>query len=207
MTTTNPIVHRTSHILFDDVTLYPIEMVKETCNLCLEKFEINDKIIKLKKCKGHFFHKDCNMDKTVVEWVEESGSCPLCRINYGIKKSYGPSGDMVTENRGKYIEMVFHLESGTNPETKKRYHGENRIAYLPNTQKGKQVLKLFQKGHTHGILFTVGRSLTRNIDNVIIYNGIHMKTSIYGGGHSLSNDRGYLDRVIDEFKQKGIMID
>lgn len=201
MTTKYPIITK-SEKLYDNVILFPGELIKETCSICLMNFEVNDKVIKLKKCNGHFFHEDCK----IIEWIKKNGKCPICKTMYGITKTYGPEGDMRINviNDGKYIEIMFMLKGGINPENNKRYYGETRIAYLPTTLKGYQVLELFKKAHANRLLFTIGYSLTRNQDNVIIYNGIHMKTSIYGGSHSLRNDLGYLDRVIEELNDKGI---
>jgi len=47
----------------------------EQCSICLEDYQENDKILKL-RC-NHIFHKKC-----LKQWShnKESTSCPLCRI-------------------------------------------------------------------------------------------------------------------------------
>ena len=89
-----------------------------------------------------------------------------------------------------------------------RYPARTEYMYLPKSTKGMEVLGMIRVGWQRRILYTVGRSVTRELDNQIIWNGIHLKTSRYGG---LENwgwpDKTYFDRVRDEFKQKGITVD
>lgn len=55
-------------------------------------------------------------------------------------------------------------------------------------------------------MFTIGHSLTRNQHGVIIYNGIHHKTSSSGGPTSHGYpDATYLTRTLEELAAKGIV--
>lgn len=47
-------------------------LLNETCSVCLDTFQENDKYIKL-PCK-HTFHKRC-----VRRWLRQHNTCPLCR--------------------------------------------------------------------------------------------------------------------------------
>jgi hypothetical protein len=44
------------------------------CTICLEEFNNDEEIIKL-KC-NHFFHSKC-----IDDWIKKNQSCPLCRVN------------------------------------------------------------------------------------------------------------------------------
>lgn len=83
--------------------------------------------------------------------------------------------------------------------------GESRVHYMPDDAEGQKVLKLFVKAWNQRLLFNVGYSLTRQQDNCLIYNGVHMKTSQSGGpsGHGWP-DPTYFVRVQTELSEKGI---
>tara|TARA_B100000035_G_C20995374_1_gene552210 strand:- start:804 stop:1184 length:381 start_codon:yes stop_codon:yes gene_type:complete len=49
------------------------EITEKECSICLESFNLNDKIFNL-NC-GHIFHKKC-----LKEWInKDKNECPLCR--------------------------------------------------------------------------------------------------------------------------------
>lgn len=59
----------------------PVYKIKENdnllldeCPICLDKYEINDKIISL-NC-NHKFHNDC-----LKLWIKKNNTCPQCREN------------------------------------------------------------------------------------------------------------------------------
>ncbi len=61
------------------------------------------------------------------------------------------------------------------------FHGTNRHAYLPDNKEGKEVLALLQRAFHQKLIFTVGKSTTTGIDNVVTWNDIHHKTNKSGG--------------------------
>eukprot|EP00914_Ancora_sagittata_P029308 GHVO01057910.1.p2 GENE.GHVO01057910.1~~GHVO01057910.1.p2 ORF type:complete len:154 (-),score=52.33 GHVO01057910.1:264-725(-) len=62
----------------------------------------------------------------------------------------------------------------------------------------------FKQGHT----FSVGTSLTTGRSDVVVWNGIHHKTSPTGGIQMYGYpDSTYMTRVTDELKQFGIVSD
>ena len=89
----------------------------------------------------------------------------------------------------------------------KRYRGDSRRAYLPNTKQGREALELSRIAFNRKLIFTIGQSLTTHIDNCIVWNGIHFKTNITGGevNHGYP-DNGYFDRFKDELKSKGVTV-
>jgi len=57
------------------------------------------------------------------------------------------------------------------------------------------------------LTFTVGRSVTTGLDNQIVWNGIHHKTSYTGGAANFGYpDPTYLKRVKEELAFKGIKL-
>lgn len=83
------------------------------------------------------------------------------------------------------------------------YPSINRNAYLPDNTKGQKVLCLLQVALERGLTFTVGTSRTLGIDNVITWNDIHHETNQSGFEFGYP-DYEYLDRVLQELKEKGI---
>jgi deltex-like protein len=68
------------------------------------------------------------------------------------------------------------------------------------------VLELLREAFNRKLTFTVGRSVTTGLDNQIVWNGIHHKTSTSGGAHSFGYpDPTYLKRVKEELAFKGIV--
>ena len=178
--------------------------------------------IQLCACAGdHFFHAEC-----VAQYLAPKKKCPLCGVKYGVEVGTQPDGIMTVrmvkdvdvastrknENKNKgSIEIKHKFNSGIqikghqNPG--QRYSSRTEYIYLPRTPQGMQILGMIRLGWKRRMLYTVGRSVTRSLDNVIIFNGIHFKTSRYGGPTNYGYpDQYYFQRVKDEFNQKGINI-
>src|SRR4051812_30158462 len=83
------------------------------------------------------------------------------------------------------IEITYSFPSGMqgplNPNPNQHYTGTTRKGYLPNNKEGKEILELLRRAFDDQHIFTIGRSATTGQDNVITWNDIHHKTSIYGG--------------------------
>ncbi|MEQ2177299.1 hypothetical protein GOODEAATRI_002156, partial [Goodea atripinnis] len=62
-----------------------------------------------------------------------------------------------------------------------RYSSTSRTAYLPDCAEGQKVLRLLKKAFDRRLTFTIGRSATTGLNNVITWNDIHHKTNIDGG--------------------------
>jgi deltex-like protein len=79
------------------------------------------------------------------------------------------------------------------------------MAFLPNNPEGRELLALLRTAFNRKLVFTVGRSVTTGQDNVVVWNGIHHKTSMYGGATSFGwPDPTYFSRVKEELAAKGI---
>eukprot|EP00899_Mesostigma_viride_P013172 jgi/Mesvir1/21856/Mv04236-RA.1 len=107
------------------------------------------------------------------------------------------------------IEITYHVPSGVedpdgdNPGA--RFTGTSRVAYLPNTPEGLRVLDLLKLAFQRRLIFKVGTSVTTGMSNVVVWAGIHHKTSPAGGASWFGfPDDGYLDRVTEELRERGV---
>ncbi|CAF4029128.1 unnamed protein product [Rotaria magnacalcarata] len=105
------------------------------------------------------------------------------------------------------IEITYTIPSGIqgplNSYPGQPYTGTVRKAYLPNNSEGKYVLQLLRRAFDDQHVFTIGKSATRGLDNVVIWNDIHHKTNISGGAeHFGYPDPTYLLRVRQELAGK-----
>lgn len=203
---------------YKQVNFQTIQEENKDCIICMQPMKQNEKIIQLVNCDKHYFHLTCPaINVSVLDWVEEKKACPTCKKTYGIQSGNCPPGRMYISTcsslpgyeqcAGLSISFLFGdgVQGPSHPHPNQPYYGERRVAYLPDNKEGQDVLQLFKKAWKYGLLFTIGYSLTRNIDDVIIYNGIHMKTE-QKGPYGYPDDT-YLQRVTDELKQKGIVLE
>ena len=143
------------------------------------------------------------------EWLK----CPVCATIYGKMVGDQPPGDMSVSTQknthcdGYYdcgtIVINYNMHSGQRKGIS--FPGTHRRAYLPDNNEGREVLKLLKEAFNRKLVFTVGRSVTTGLDNQIVWNGIHHKTSLSGGSsHFGYPDSTYFLRVKSELAAKGI---
>lgn len=78
--------------------------------------------------------------------------------------------------------ITFHrIQGQDHPNPGVRFQGTKRTAYLPDTQEGREVLRLLKRAFDAQLVLTVGISNTTGLSNQITWNGIQHKTSIKGG--------------------------
>lgn len=184
----------------------------ETCPICLDLIKTNDCSV-LNKCK-HKFCKDC-----LAKAFQLKPACPICGEIYGNLTGTQPKGGTMTVSRDSSslpgyeqygtIVISYYIPSGhqgnEHPNPGMAYQGASRIAYLPDSTEGHNVLKLLQRSFDQRLTFTIGSSSTTGKHNVVTWNDIHHKTSRDGGPtHYGYPDPDYLKRVQDELKAKGI---
>ncbi|MFH4975445.1 hypothetical protein AB6A40_002154 [Gnathostoma spinigerum] len=216
----------------------------DVCSICHGNFAEEDggEVVKMKKC-DHFFHKSCIQ----LSFTKLQAQCPVCKKWYGaphgnqplnstmqfyLRKGTVPGYDDV---KGYYV-IKYEIPSGIQTNEHLRpgtlYYGIRRTAYLPDNEKGRKVLQLFRLAFSCRLMFTVGDSITTGMRNVVTWNGIHNKTSLYGGAEKYVNalffrcvhfynsgssdmlyritvsfgypDPSYLDRVLEELASMGI---
>jgi deltex-like protein len=158
---------------------------EKECPICLEKLKSP-----LKTNCGHTFCKDC-LEKA----LEYDPYCPSCKTPLReITGKQPPGGTMTHSTMAQSlpgydgyntIQIVYTVPSGVqgpeHPNPRQPYSGTSRTAYLPDTHEGQEVLKLFQKAFEARMIFTIGTSITSGLQNVVVWNDIHHKTSITGG--------------------------
>ena len=194
-----------------DITDNNIIKDKE-CAICYSsefKFNNNNlKPVKLVNCDNntHIFHNDC-----INQSLKYKNQCPVCKKIYGYLIGNLPEGTMEIKLEKKSLSgydnydtiiLIWNLHSGEYNNI--RYHSDKRIGYLPYNNDGIILTNLLIEAFQRGLLFKIGFSETRNIDNVICWNSIHIKTNpnpntIYG-----YPDDTYFDRVKEELKNIGI---
>ncbi|KAF7654457.1 hypothetical protein LDENG_00069630 [Lucifuga dentata] len=182
---------------------------KETCPICMDTFTNKKKV----KCT----HEFC--DECLIQSIKSLGPiCPVCKVVFGKMEGNQPDGQMTWCSSSIHLPgfsdcgtliITYDIPSGTqtekHPEPGVRYHGLHRIAYLPNNKEGKEVLHLLKRAFDQKLIFTVGTSRTSGLDNQVTWNDIHHKTATHGGPECFGYpDPGYLSRVKEELKAKGI---
>ena len=96
------------------------------------------------------------------------------------------SSSLPGHKRFNTIKITYHIPSGiqgpNHPHPGRQFFGDTRFAYLPDSPEGREVLSLLKRAFEAKLIFTVGRSVTSNKDNVIIWNNdIRHKTFRDGG--------------------------
>ena len=85
------------------------------------------------------------------------------------------------------------------------YTGTSRTCYLPNNKEGREVLALLYIAFQRKLTFVVGTSITTGRKNTVVWNGIHHKTSLYGGPTYFGYpDPNYFNRVKEELAARGV---
>ncbi|XP_029507906.1 E3 ubiquitin-protein ligase DTX3L [Oncorhynchus nerka] len=187
------------------------EEEEESCPICLDTIKEDRK--KTLACK-HSFCRGC-----LEEAFQTKPVCPTCGAVYGELKGTQPKGGTmaVTQERSslsgydKYgtIVIQYHIPSGIqkeeHPNPGQNYQGVSRTAYLPDSSEGRKVLALLKRAFDQRLTFTIGRSSTTGMENMVTWNDIHHKTSRRGGTSCYGYpDPDYLRRLQDELKVKGI---
>ena len=109
----------------------------------------------------------------------------------------------VAGSRYDTICINYNFPSGVT-STGDRYPSEVRDTYLEASPEGYQILELLKKAFERRLTFTIGDSITTGMRNVIVWNGIHHKTTTGGGPYGFP-DPTYYQRVRQELASKGVL--
>ncbi|XP_060898641.1 E3 ubiquitin-protein ligase DTX3L-like [Labrus mixtus] len=183
---------------------------EENCSICMDTFRKKKQL----KCKHEFCEACLEHSKKIF-----GPCCPLCKDVFGKMEGDQPDGKMTWRSgptplpgysQCGCIIINYWIPGGIqtekHPNPGKRYEGISREAYLPDNKEGNEVLRLLQKAFDQKLIFTVGMSRTTGKENQVTWNDIHHKTSTSGGPQCFGYpDPGYLSRVRDELKVKGIV--
>ena len=161
-------------------------------------------VILLENCVDHFFHIDC-LNNLMGD--KNNFKCPICSKIYGTLIGDMPEGTFyayITPDRCSgytcdTIVINYYFKNGQN------YTGTTRVSYLPNNKEGREVLALLKVAFDRKLTFTVGTSVTTGRKNTVVWNGIHHKTSLFGGPTRFGYpDKSYFNRVKEELAAKGV---
>ncbi|KAG8007892.1 Extended synaptotagmin-1 [Nibea albiflora] len=181
----------------------------DKCPICMDEFTNKKRL----KCKHEFCEKCLTKSKENMGPV-----CPVCRDVFGVIEGNQPDGTMSWQyissslpgfSHYGTIVITYNMHGGKqtekHPNPGKSYHSIQRTAYLPDTKEGREVLHLLKKAFDQKLIFTVGTSRTTGLENQVTWNDIHHKTSTSGGPEGFGYpDAGYLSRVREELKAKGV---
>ena len=182
------------------------------CPICLCPYDDDESTVHLRKC-GHPYHRDC-----LVSAFNVKPKCPLCGQNYGAQIGTQPAGSLQVvfdassslpgfPPQSGVASLRYELPSGTqgsaHPSPGTPYSGTSRIAFLPLTPEGLEVLALLIHAFVNRQMFTVGTSITTGRANQIVWNGIHAKTSRHSGSYGYP-DPTYFSRVLQELSAFGL---
>lgn len=192
-----------------------------SCPICLCDLR-GDMTVALSRC-SHMLHLNCLNSMLTVQPCADKWlyiQCPVCMTIYGEKRGNQPPGSMdwtilhyaLPGHPGtRTIQITYNIASGLqspeHPNPGRPYYavGFPRVCYIPDTDKGRKVLKLLRIAFERRLVFTVGRSVTTGREDVVTWNEIHHKTEpgISHSGHGYP-DPEYLDRCLEELAAHGV---
>ncbi|XP_031440756.1 E3 ubiquitin-protein ligase DTX4a isoform X2 [Clupea harengus] len=172
---------------------------------------------------GHQYHLQCLVAMYNNGNKDGSLQCPTCKTIYGVKTGNQPPGKMEYHviphslpghPDCKTIRIIYNIPPGIqgpeHPNPGKPYtaRGFPRHCYLPDTEKGRMVLRLLLVAWDRRLIFSVGTSSTTGESDTVIWNEVHHKTEFGSNltGHGFP-DPGHLDNVLEELRAQGITED
>ncbi|KAM8879379.1 E3 ubiquitin-protein ligase DTX4-like isoform 4-T4 [Spinachia spinachia] len=146
--------------------------------------------------------------------------CPTCKTIYGVKTGNQPAGKMEYHviphslpghPDCKSIRVIYNIPPGLqgpeHPSPGKPFtaRGFPRHCYLPDSERGRMVLRLLLVAWDRKLIFSVGTSSTTGESDTVIWNEVHHKTEFGSNltGHGFP-DPGHLDNVLEELRAQGI---
>ncbi|XP_050067353.1 protein deltex [Anopheles maculipalpis] len=193
----------------------------QPCPMCMEELRPGSQKVNvaLSRCK-HQMHLDClNLLLTKQRRLATSQKnyyieCPTCMSVYGVKIGNQPPGTMTYQllsgglpgypPTGIY-EITYNITSGIqgpyhpNPGAAFFAVGFPRRCYLPNTLLGTKILYYLDVAFRRGLLFTIGRSVTTGVEDVVMWTSIEHKSQV-----SMYPDPLYLDRCLQQLVHLGV---
>uniref|UniRef100_A0AAY4A663 E3 ubiquitin-protein ligase n=1 Tax=Denticeps clupeoides TaxID=299321 RepID=A0AAY4A663_9TELE len=179
----------------------------------------SESVGRLAQC-GHQYHLQCLVAMYLNGIKDGSLQCPTCKTIYGVKTGNQPPGKMEYHiipyslpghPDCKTIRIIYNIPPGIqgpehpNPGKPFTARGFPRHCYLPDSEKGRKVLRLLIVAWDRRLVFSVGTSSTTGETDTVIWNEVHHKTEFGSNltGHGYP-DPGHLDNVLDELKAQGI---
>ena len=167
----------------------------------------------MSRCTDHCYHRECLEQQCMgMSYLK----CAVCSITYGDRVGDQPPGTMEWSRepwpcdghpQTQTWAIQYKFWSGFT-SSGQQYRGDQRNCYVPDTEKGRELLALLVKAFKRKLTFTVGYSVVRARDNCIVWNGIHHKTNTHGGtGNYGYPDPTYCNRATIELADKGVVIE
>uniref|UniRef100_A0A672Z6K4 E3 ubiquitin-protein ligase n=1 Tax=Sphaeramia orbicularis TaxID=375764 RepID=A0A672Z6K4_9TELE len=209
---------------------------EEDCTICMEPLvgpsgykgpgvgpvSRAESVGRLAQC-GHQYHFQCLVAMYNNGNKDGSLQCPTCKTIYGVKTGNQPAGKMEYHviphslpghPDCKTIRIIYNIPPGIqgpeHPNPGKPYtaRGFPRHCYLPDSEKGRKVLRLLLVAWDRRLIFSVGTSSTTGESDTVIWNEVHHKTEFGSNltGHGFP-DPGHLDNVLEELRAQGITED
>ncbi|XP_063074802.1 E3 ubiquitin-protein ligase DTX4-like isoform X2 [Engraulis encrasicolus] len=206
---------------------------EEDCTICMEALvgpsgykgpgvggsSRGESVGRLAQC-GHQYHVQCLVAMYNNGNKDGSLQCPTCKTIYGVKTGNQPPGKMEYHviphslpghPDCKTIRIIYNIPPGIqgpehpNPGKAFTARGFPRHCYLPDSEKGRKVLRQLLVAWDRRLIFSVGTSTTTGEADTVIWNEVHHKTEFGSNltGHGYP-DPGYLDNVLEELKAQGI---
>uniref|UniRef100_A0A7N8XDD1 E3 ubiquitin-protein ligase n=1 Tax=Mastacembelus armatus TaxID=205130 RepID=A0A7N8XDD1_9TELE len=209
---------------------------EEDCTICMEPLggpsgykgpgvgpvSRAESVGRLAQC-GHRYHFQCLVAMYNNGNKDGSLQCPTCKTIYGVKTGNQPAGKMEYHiiphslpghPDCKTIRIIYNIPPGIqgpehpNPGKPFTARGFPRHCYLPDSEKGRKVLRLLLVAWDRRLIFSVGTSSTTGESDTVIWNEVHHKTEFGSNltGHGFP-DPGHLDNVLEELRAQGITED
>ncbi|KAM4584609.1 E3 ubiquitin-protein ligase DTX4-like isoform 2-T2 [Odontesthes bonariensis] len=209
---------------------------EEDCTICMEPLggpsgykgpgvgpvSRAESVGRLAQC-GHQYHFQCLVAMYNNGNKDGSLQCPTCKTIYGVKTGNQPAGKMEYHviphslpghPDCKTIRIIYNIPPGIqgpehpNPGKPFTARGFPRHCYLPDSEKGRKVLRLLLVAWDRRLIFSVGTSSTTGESDTVIWNEVHHKTEFGSNltGHGFP-DPGHLDNVLEELRVQGITED
>ncbi|XP_061101485.1 E3 ubiquitin-protein ligase DTX4-like [Conger conger] len=209
---------------------------EEDCTICMEplggasgyrgpgvgSISRGESVGRLSAC-GHEYHLQCLVAMYNNGNKDGSLQCPTCKTIYGVKTGNQPPGKMEYHviphslpghPDCKTIRIIYNIPPGIqgpehpNPGKPFTARGFPRHCYLPDSEKGRKVLRLLLVAWDRRLVFSVGTSSTTGESDTVIWNEVHHKTEFGSNltGHGYP-DPGHLDNVLEELRIQGIAED
>lgn len=194
------------------------------CPICLIELapeNTGNMVVALTQC-CHQLHLDCLNAMLSRQSCKRNMyiQCPVCMMIYGEKTGNQPEGSMdwnvlnyslPGHNGSRTIQITYNIVSGIqgseHPNPGRPYYavGFPRVCYLPDTEKGRKILRLLSVAFERRLVFTIGRSVTTGREDVVTWNEIHHKTEpgVSNSGHGYP-DPNYLDNCLKELAVHGV---
>ncbi|KAI1883503.1 hypothetical protein AGOR_G00232140 [Albula goreensis] len=205
---------------------------EEDCTICMEPLASpsgykgpgvssvsGESVGRLATC-GHQYHLQCLVAMYNNGNKDGSLQCPTCKTIYGVKTGNQPPGKMEYHviphslpghPDCRTIRIIYNIPPGIqgpehpNPGKPFTARGFPRHCYLPDSEKGRKVLRLLLVAWDRRLIFSVGTSSTTGESDTVIWNEVHHKTEFGSNltGHGYP-DPGHLDNVLEELRAQGI---